>query len=98
MQLLLLYRSSLSLTQVLFSITNYKNPVIDNEDIVYRSSIDISVAVAGQKGLVVPVVRDCAKKTFANIEQDISKYAELVLFNFSSTEIRPAIISLLSKT
>lgn len=35
------------------------NAVIDGKDIVYRDFIDISVAVASPKGLVVPVIRNC---------------------------------------
>ncbi|MGK0184864.1 MAG: 2-oxoglutarate dehydrogenase E2 component (dihydrolipoamide succinyltransferase) [Verrucomicrobiales bacterium] len=36
---------------------------------------DIGVAVGTEKGLVVPVVRDCDKKSFAEIEKDIIDYA-----------------------
>lgn len=35
------------------------NAVIDNNDMVYRDFIDISVAVAAPAGLVVPVIRNC---------------------------------------
>jgi 2-oxoglutarate dehydrogenase E2 component (dihydrolipoamide succinyltransferase) len=35
------------------------NAVIDETDMVYRDFVDISVAVATPKGLVVPVIRNC---------------------------------------
>jgi 2-oxoglutarate dehydrogenase E2 component (dihydrolipoamide succinyltransferase) len=35
------------------------NAVIDGKDMVYRDFVDISVAVATPKGLVVPVLRNC---------------------------------------
>jgi len=47
------------------------NAVIDGDEVVYRNYIDISVAVATPKGLVVPVLRDCDKKTYAEIENEI---------------------------
>ncbi|MEC7609859.1 MAG: 2-oxo acid dehydrogenase subunit E2, partial [Verrucomicrobiota bacterium] len=34
-------------------------------------------AVGTDKGLMVPVIRDCAKKNFAQIEQSIANYAKL---------------------
>jgi len=48
------------------------NAVIDRTEIVYRDYVDISVAVATPKGLVVPVLRDCDTKSFANIEKEIN--------------------------
>lgn len=44
------------------------NAVIDGGDIVYRDYVDISVAVATPKGLVVPVLRSIENKNFAEIE------------------------------
>jgi len=44
------------------------NAVIDDNDIVYRDYVDISVAVATPKGLVVPVLRSVENKNFAEIE------------------------------
>ena len=43
--------------------------MIDGKDIVYRDFIDISVAVATPNGLVVPVIRNCEKLGFADIEK-----------------------------
>lgn len=45
------------------------NAVIDGNEIVYRDYIDISIAVATPKGLVVPVVRNADKLGFADIEK-----------------------------
>nr|XP_003707353.1 PREDICTED: dihydrolipoyllysine-residue succinyltransferase component of 2-oxoglutarate dehydrogenase complex, mitochondrial isoform X2 [Megachile rotundata] len=44
------------------------NAVIDGTDIVYRDYVDISVAVATPKGLVVPVLRSVENKNYADIE------------------------------
>ncbi|XP_043511890.1 dihydrolipoyllysine-residue succinyltransferase component of 2-oxoglutarate dehydrogenase complex, mitochondrial isoform X2 [Frieseomelitta varia] len=44
------------------------NAVIDGTDIVYRDYVDISVAVATPKGLVVPVLRSVENKNYAEIE------------------------------
>lgn len=44
------------------------NAVIDGTEIVYRDYVDISVAVATPKGLVVPVLRSVENKNFAEIE------------------------------
>lgn len=45
------------------------NAVIDGNDIVFRDYIDISVAVATPKGLMVPVIRNCEMLSFADIER-----------------------------
>jgi 2-oxoglutarate dehydrogenase E2 component (dihydrolipoamide succinyltransferase) len=47
------------------------NAVIDQNELVYRDFIDISVAVATPTGLVVPVVRNCQSLGFADIEKEI---------------------------
>ena len=49
------------------------NSVIDSstEEILHRNFVDISVAVSGPKGLVVPVLRDCQNRTFAQVENGI---------------------------
>jgi 2-oxoglutarate dehydrogenase E2 component (dihydrolipoamide succinyltransferase) len=47
------------------------NAVIEGNEIVYRNYIDISVAVATPTGLVVPVLRNCETKSFADIEKEI---------------------------
>ncbi|XP_075905708.1 dihydrolipoyllysine-residue succinyltransferase component of 2-oxoglutarate dehydrogenase complex, mitochondrial-like [Nelusetta ayraudi] len=54
------------------------NAVIDDttKEIVYRDYVDISVAVATPKGLVVPVVRNVETMNFANIEKAINALGE----------------------
>lgn len=54
------------------------NSYIDGEDLVQRFYYDIGIAVGTDKGLVVPVVRDCDKLSFAEIEQAIAAYATKV--------------------
>ena len=50
------------------------NAQIDGDEIVYFDYVDISVAVSAPNGLVVPVVRDADKKSFAQIELDIADF------------------------
>ncbi|MGK9044044.1 2-oxoglutarate dehydrogenase complex dihydrolipoyllysine-residue succinyltransferase [Mammaliicoccus vitulinus] len=47
------------------------NAEIDGTDLVLKQFYDIGVAVSTEEGLVVPIVRDCDKKNFAEIEQNI---------------------------
>lgn len=50
--------------------------MIDGGDVVYRDYIDISVAVAGPSGLVVPVLRNVEKMSFADVEKVILEYGD----------------------
>eukprot|EP00873_Tetraselmis_striata_P016448 jgi/Tetstr1/436712/TSEL_025495.t1 len=50
------------------------NAVIDGDEIVYRDYVDVSIAVATPKGLVVPVLRNCDKMSYADIEKEINRY------------------------
>lgn len=54
------------------------NAVIDDttKEIVYRDYVDISVAVATPKGLVVPVIRNVEAMNFADIEKAINALGE----------------------
>lgn len=45
--------------------------VVDKDEIIYRDYIDISVAVATPTGLVVPVLRNADKMSFADVEKTI---------------------------
>lgn len=58
------------------------NAVIDDQEIIYRDYIDISVAVATPKGLVVPVIRNISNMSFAQIEKAIAEMSEKVSLNF----------------
>jgi 2-oxoglutarate dehydrogenase E2 component (dihydrolipoamide succinyltransferase) len=52
------------------------NAYIEGDEIVYHDYVDISVAVSAPNGLVVPVIRDCQDKGFAQIEKDIADYGK----------------------
>ena len=54
------------------------NAYIDDEtnEIVYRHYVDISVAVASPRGLVVPVLRNVESMDFAAVEKSISKFGK----------------------
>lgn len=52
------------------------NAVIDGSEIVYRDYVDISVAVATPKGLVVPVIRNVESMNYADIELTINQLGE----------------------
>lgn len=52
------------------------NAEIQGNEIVVKKYYDIGIAVAAPEGLVVPVVRDADRKTFAEIEKDIMDLAE----------------------
>jgi 2-oxoglutarate dehydrogenase E2 component (dihydrolipoamide succinyltransferase) len=50
------------------------NAEIDGTDIVYKNYYHIGVAVGTERGLVVPVVRDCDRKSLAQIETEITGF------------------------
>jgi 2-oxoglutarate dehydrogenase E2 component (dihydrolipoamide succinyltransferase) len=52
------------------------NAQLDGEDIVENNFYDIGVAVGTEKGLMVPVVRDCDALSFAGIEKAITDYGK----------------------
>ncbi|QOV93128.1 2-oxoglutarate dehydrogenase complex dihydrolipoyllysine-residue succinyltransferase [Novosphingobium sp. ES2-1] len=52
------------------------NAQIQGDEIVYFDYVDISVAVSAPNGLVVPVVRDVDKLSFADIEKSIAGYGK----------------------
>ncbi len=51
------------------------NGHIEDEDFIQNNFYDIGVAVGTERGLVVPVVRDADKKSFADLERNIADYA-----------------------
>jgi 2-oxoglutarate dehydrogenase E2 component (dihydrolipoamide succinyltransferase) len=51
------------------------NGRIEGDDFIQNNFYDIGVAVGTERGLVVPVVRDADKKSFADVERDIADYA-----------------------
>src|SRR5208282_4534507 len=50
------------------------NAEIDGADIIYKNYYHIGIAVGTERGLVVPVVRDCDLKSLAEIEKSISDF------------------------
>ncbi len=51
------------------------NGRIEEEDFIQNNFYDIGVAVGTERGLVVPIVRDADKKSFAELELDIAGFA-----------------------
>ncbi len=48
------------------------NAEIQGDELVYKNYYDVGVAVGTPQGLVVPIVRDCDAKSYAEIEAEIS--------------------------
>jgi len=51
------------------------NAEIDGADIIYKNYYHLGIAVGSERGLVVPVVRDCDQKSLAEIEKEIGDFA-----------------------
>ncbi len=54
------------------------NSMIDGDHKVLYNYSDISIAVSGPKGLMTPVLRNAQNLSFASIEQEIKRLADLV--------------------
>ena len=52
------------------------NAQIDGNEIVYKNYYDIGMAVSAPSGLMVPVIRDCDKKSYAEIEGTLAALAK----------------------
>jgi 2-oxoglutarate dehydrogenase E2 component (dihydrolipoamide succinyltransferase) len=52
------------------------NASVDGNDVIYHGYADISIAVATEKGLVTPVLRNVESQSFADIEKAIADYAK----------------------
>jgi 2-oxoglutarate dehydrogenase E2 component (dihydrolipoamide succinyltransferase) len=50
------------------------NAEIDGTDIVYKNYYHVGVAVGTERGLIVPVVRDCDRKSLSEIEKEIADF------------------------
>jgi len=50
------------------------NAEIDGTDIIYKNYYHIGIAVGTERGLIVPVVRDCDQKSLAEIEKTIADF------------------------
>jgi 2-oxoglutarate dehydrogenase E2 component (dihydrolipoamide succinyltransferase) len=52
------------------------NASIEGDEIVYHDYLDVSIAVSAPKGLVVPVIRNADKLSFAEIEKTIADFGK----------------------
>ena len=52
------------------------NASVDGNDIIYHGYQDISIAVATERGLVTPVLRDVQDMSFADVEKAIATFAK----------------------
>ncbi len=50
------------------------NASVDGTDIIYHGYFDIGVAIGSERGLVVPIIRDADKLSFADIEKQIADF------------------------
>lgn len=57
------------------------NAQIDGEDVIYRQFVNMGIAIGGSNGLVVPVLRDADQMSFADIESNITSFAQKVKNN-----------------
>jgi 2-oxoglutarate dehydrogenase E2 component (dihydrolipoamide succinyltransferase) len=62
------------------------NAEIDGDEMVLKHYYDIGIAVGAEEGLVVPVIRDADRKSFAQIEQEIREFAQKARDNTLSLE------------
>jgi 2-oxoglutarate dehydrogenase E2 component (dihydrolipoamide succinyltransferase) len=51
------------------------NSRMDGDELIQNNYYDIGVAVGTERGLIVPVLRDCDEKNFADIEKDLAGFA-----------------------
>ncbi len=52
------------------------NAAVDGDDIIYHGFFDIGVAVGSERGLVVPILRDVERMSFAEVERRIRDFGE----------------------
>jgi len=64
-------KASVAALQALPDINSY----IDGDEIVHREYYDIGIAVGTDRGVIVPVVRDCDRLTYAGIETAIDEFS-----------------------
>jgi 2-oxoglutarate dehydrogenase E2 component (dihydrolipoamide succinyltransferase) len=57
------------------------NASIVDDDIIYHHYYDIGVAIGGDKGLVVPVLRNADQLKFFEIDQEIAAFSEKIKTN-----------------
>jgi 2-oxoglutarate dehydrogenase E2 component (dihydrolipoamide succinyltransferase) len=52
------------------------NAEINGDDVIYRNYVNMGIAVGGANGLVVPVLRDADRMSFAEIERGIASFGK----------------------
>ena len=57
------------------------NACIDGDDIVYHHYYDIGIAIGGEKGLVVPILRNAERLHLHEVEQAIGDFVEKIRTN-----------------
>ena len=62
------------------------NAEIQGTDIIYKNYYDIGVAVSSKKGLLVPIIRNAERMSFAEIEQTVSDFGKRAQNNKISPE------------
>ncbi len=62
------------------------NAEVRGDSIIYKNHYDIGVAVGGGKGLVVPVLRNVDRMSFAEVEKTIADFGERARANRLSME------------
>jgi 2-oxoglutarate dehydrogenase E2 component (dihydrolipoamide succinyltransferase) len=51
------------------------NASVDGDDIIYHGYYDIGIAVSSDRGLVVPILRNCDQLTMADVERGIADFS-----------------------
>jgi len=51
------------------------NASVDGDDIIYHGYYDIGIAVSAERGLVVPILRNCDQLSMADVERGIVDFA-----------------------
>ena len=54
------------------------NAELDGDELIMKNYYDIGIAVGAEEGLVVPVIRDADRKSFAEIEREVRELARKV--------------------
>lgn len=52
------------------------NGFIEDEEVVLNKSVHLSIAVSTERGLVVPVIRNCQTLSYSQIEKEVARLAE----------------------
>ena len=57
------------------------NSEVQGTNVIWKNYFDIGIAIGGGKGLVVPVLRNVERMSFADVEQQIGQFANLAQSN-----------------